>query len=140
MGVTANISERALREIYLKGFEMAVKEAQPVSIMTSYNRINSVHTANSYDLCTRVAREEWGYEGMIMTDWTTTNSGHGSSAAKCILAGNDLVMPGTDGDRKEIADALHRRGDQALPAEKLNESVTRIIYAALYAQQLYQIQ
>ena len=131
MGVTANVSERALREIYLKGFEIAVKTAQPKSIMTSYNRINSVHAANSYDLCTRLAREEWGFEGFIMTDWTTTNAGHGSSAAKCILAGNDLVMPGTENDRREIREALNGEGHCILPPERLDESVTRLVYAAL---------
>ena len=129
--VTSNLSERALRELYLKGFEIAVKTAQPLSIMTSYNRVNSVHTANSYDLCTTVARDEWGFAGFIMTDWTTTNGGHGSSAAKCILAGNDLVMPGTAGDRREILEALRGENDQRLPVEKLDESVTRIVYAAL---------
>lgn len=129
--VTANISQRALREIYLKGFEIAVKTAQPLSIMTSYNRINSVHTANSRDLCTVTAREEWGFRGFIMTDWTTTNGGHGSSAAKCILAGNDLVMPGTEGDREEIRAALRGDHDRPLTEKKLTESAARLIGAAL---------
>ena len=136
MGVTSNLSERALREIYLRGFEIAVKTARPVSIMTSYNRINSVHAANSFDLCTVVAREEWGFAGFIMTDWTTTNGGHGSSAAKCILAGNDLVMPGTDNDRREIREALHGEGHCILPAERLDESVTRLVYAALRSAEI----
>ncbi len=129
--VTANVSQRALREIYLKGFEIAVKTAHPLSIMTSYNRINSVHTANSRDLCTVTAREEWGFRGFIMTDWTTTNGGHGSSAAKCILAGNDLVMPGTEGDREEIRAALRGDHDRPLTEEKLTESAARLIGAAL---------
>ena len=131
MGVSAVISERALREIYLKGFEIAVKTSQPLSIMTSYNRVNGVHTANSYDLCTKVARQEWGFGGFIMTDWTTTNSGHGSSAAKCVLAGNDLVMPGRDADRREIRQALRREIGPALPPEKLDESALRLIDAAI---------
>lgn len=113
MGVTATVSERALREIYLKGFEYAVRWAQPMALMTSYNKINGVHTANSYDLCTKVARLEWGFEGIIMTDWTTTN-GHGASAAKCMAAGNDLVMPGTVGDLMEIVDAVYGSRDQNL--------------------------
>ena len=131
MGVSAVISERTLREIYLKGFEIAVKTSQPLSIMTSYNRVNGVHTANSYDLCTKVARQEWGFGGFIMTDWTTTNSGHGSSAAKCVLAGNDLVMPGRDADRREIRQALHRVIGPALPMDKLDESALRLIDAAI---------
>ncbi|MBQ6121121.1 MAG: glycoside hydrolase family 3 protein, partial [Clostridia bacterium] len=132
---TAVISERALREVYLKGFEIAVRTAQPMSIMTSYNRINGVHSANSRDLCDTVARREWGFAGFIMTDWTTTNGGHGSSAAKCVRAGNDLVMPGNDSDRREIMDALDGRGDQFLPEERLDESAARIIYAALDASE-----
>ena len=131
MHVTDIISERTLREIYLKGFEIAVRSAQPRTIMTSYNRINSIHSANSYDLCTTVARKEWGFAGYIMTDWTTTNRKNGSSAAKCIAAGNDLIMPGTDNDCKEILNALHEEKGLRLAPEKLDESVTRLIYAAL---------
>src|SRR5699024_2172246 len=71
-GSDSILSERALREIYLKGFETAVKESQPMSIMTSYNFINGIHAANSCDLCTKAARDEWGFKGVIMTDWTTT--------------------------------------------------------------------
>ena len=133
MHVTAVISERALREIYLKGFEIAVKKSSPVSIMTSYNRINSVHAANSYDLCTTVARKEWGFDGFIMTDWTTTNGG-GSSAAKCIAAGNDLVMPGRDSDIREILDALEGKTQAKLDREALDRSVQRIICAAKSGQ------
>src|SRR5699024_2744871 len=72
MGVNVCISERTLREIYLRGFEIAVKNSAPQAIMTSYNLINGVHSANSRDLCTVVAREEWGFEGVIMSDWNTT--------------------------------------------------------------------
>ena len=72
MGVDACVSERALREIYLRGFEIAVKESVPAAIMSSYNLINGVHAANSRDLCTVVAREEWGFQGVIMSDWNTT--------------------------------------------------------------------
>ena len=130
MHVNEMISERALREIYLKGFETAVKTAGPMTIMTSYNRINGVHSANSADLCTTVARKEWGFRGYIMTDWSTTNGG-GSSAAKCIAAGNDLVMPGKDSDIQEIIDAVERRRLPHLTEEKLNENVVRLICAAL---------
>ena len=129
--VTAVISERALREMYLKGFEIAVKTARPMSIMTSYNRVNGVHSANSFDLCTTVARREWGFDGFIMTDWTTTNGGHGASAAKCIRAGNDLVMPGTDSDRREILEALEGRNGQSLSREALELCAARIIRAAM---------
>ena len=94
MGSDSILSERALREIYLKGFEIAVKDAQPMSIMTSYNLINGVHAANCYDTCTKAARDEWGFAGAIMTDWTTTNvqiQGE-CTAAGCMRAGNDMVI------------------------------------------------
>ena len=131
MGVSSVVSERALREIYLKGFEIAVRQAQPMSIMTSYNRINSVHTANSLDLCTTVARGEWGFGGIIMTDWTTTNQGHGSSAVKCIQAGNDLIMPGNESDILEILDALEAKKDLSLAEPDLDDCVIRILEAIL---------
>ena len=126
-GVSSIVSERALREIYLKGFEIAVRESRPMAIMTSYNKINGVHTANSYDLCTIAAREEWGFDGIIMTDWTTTNSDGGSSAAKCIAAGNDLIMPGMRSDIQEIIDAVRELNDQSLPEEALDACAGRIL-------------
>ena len=85
------ISERAIREIYLKGFEMVVKQAQPMAIMTSYNQNNGRPAANDYDLCTSFARDEWGFQGMIMTDW---GGGQGVPAYE-MHAGNDLVCPGS---------------------------------------------
>ena len=72
MGVDVHLSERALREIYCRGFEIAIKESKPVAIMSSYNLVNGVHAANSKDLCTRIVRDEWGFEGVIMSDWNTT--------------------------------------------------------------------
>ena len=87
-GVDSVVGQRALREIYLKPFEIAVKDAQPASIMTSYNLITSQQTADSYDLCTNIARGEWNFGGLIMTDW---NSG---TAWMSMRAGNDMMMPG----------------------------------------------
>ena len=133
MHVNEHISERALREIYLKGFEIAVKTSGPMTIMTSYNRINGVHSANNYDLCTKIAREEWGFGGYIMTDWSTTNGG-GSNAAKCIAAGNDLVMPGKDSDIQEITDAVEGKQLPHLNEARLDESVIRLICAALICE------
>lgn len=108
MGSDSILSERTLREIYLKGFEIAVKDAQPMSIMTSYNLINGVHAANCYDICTKVARDEWGFAGAIMTDWSTTNvpiQGE-CTAAGCMRAGNDMVMPGMKEDHENIQKEL----------------------------------
>lgn len=108
MGSDSVLSERALREIYLKGFEIAVKNAQPMSIMTSYNQINGIHAANSYDICTKAARDEWGFAGAIMTDWTTTTGSTAGicTAAGCMRAGNDMVMPGVKADHDNIRQEL----------------------------------
>ena len=116
MHTNAHIGERAIREIYLKCFEIAVKTAQPMSIMTSYNLINGIHTANSYDLLQAVARDEWGFDGVIMTDWCTSQdtSYMGLSSDKypwsssewCIKAGNDLQMPGCEENIADIVDGV----------------------------------
>ena len=111
----AHCSERAVREIYLRGFEIAVKESRPLALMSSYNLLNGVHTANHFELLTSVLRDEWGFEGMVMTDWGTTggeispaDKKYGcSDAAGCIRAGNDLIMPG----RQEDVDAILRALD-----------------------------
>lgn len=124
MGSDSIVSERALREIYLRGFEIAVKTSQPMAIMTSYNLINGVHTANSHDLCIEAARKEWDFKGILMTDWTTTSKRGGSSAWKCIAAGNDLIMPGTYDDRDSILNALH---GGALSRNDLEDCVKRLL-------------
>lgn len=99
--VSSNVSERALREIYLRGFEMAVREGKAKGIMTSYNQVNGVYTANSYDLCTKVLRNEWGFDGVVMTDWVSTGKGL-ADPGKCLKSGNDLIMPGFNSDKKKI--------------------------------------
>jgi beta-glucosidase len=115
--VNAHVSERALREIYLKGFEIAVRESQPLSIMTSYNLLNGTHTANHHDLLQAMARDEWGFEGTIMTDWFTSQDmpeitgkyGHKypiSSSVGCIYAGNDIQMPGCQKNVDDIVEAV----------------------------------
>ena len=106
MGVDARVSEQALREIYLRGFEIAVKTAAPAALMTSYNRINGVQAANSYDLCTVAARGEWGFDGLIMSDWNTTVPADGSEPWRCAAAGNDVIMPGSPHDDADIRAAL----------------------------------
>lgn len=118
------VSERALREIYLKGFSYAVREQQPFAIMTSYNLINGVHAANSYDLCTKLARDEWGFQGVIMTDWTTTQWGDDCTASGCMRAGNDLVMPGVPQDHENIRQAL---ADGSLTIQELKRAVAHLL-------------
>ena len=89
MNNDAHISQRALREIYLKGFEIAIKESKPWTVMTSYNYINGTYASESKDLVTTILRDEWGYEGTVMTDWFG-----GKDGAKQMWAGNDMLQPG----------------------------------------------
>ena len=124
MGVDAYVSERALREIYLKGFEIAVKQSDPVAIMSSYNLINGVHAANSKDLCTVIAREEWGFNGIIMSDWNTTVPEDGSIPWKCVAAGNDIIMPGNNEDDESIRVAYE---NGKLSEEEIRECAGRIL-------------
>ena len=108
MGVDVRVSERALREIYLRGFEIAVKKSKPIAMMSSYNLINGVHAANSRELCTIIAREEWGFEGVIMSDWNTTVPEDGSVPWQCVAAGNDIIMPGNQKDAANICEAYEQ--------------------------------
>mgnify|MGYP004680244341 FL=1 len=124
MGSDSILSERMIRELYLKGFEIAVKESQPLSIMTSYNLINGVHAANNYDLCTDVARNEWGFQGAIMTDWTTTEVDESCTASGCMRAGNDLVMPGCFGDHDNMKKELE---EGTLQIEDLKACIARLV-------------
>lgn len=124
MRVDACVSERALREIYLRGFEIAVKEGAPAAIVSSYNLINGVHAANSRDLCTVAVREEWGFDGVIMSDWNTTVPDDGSIPWRCAAAGNDIIMPGNCHDDENIREA-YTRGE--LSETEIRECAGRII-------------
>ena len=124
MGSDSILSERTIRELYLKGFEIAVKKSQPLSIMTSYNLINGVHAANNHDLCTDVARNEWGFKGAIMTDWTTTEVDENCTASGCMRAGNDLVMPGCFGDHDNMKKELE---EGTLQIEDLKACIARLV-------------
>ena len=119
MNTDARISQRALREIYLKGFEIAIKESKPWTVMTSYNYINGVYSSESKDLVETILRDEWGYEGTVMTDWFG-----GKDGAKQMWAGNDMLQPG----KKEQLDSIVAGVKSGKLAEAdLDRSVSRIL-------------
>ena len=106
------VSQRALRDIYLKGFRIVVDEADPATIMTSYNLLNGEHTSQRYDLLETLLRQEWGYKGIVMSDWVSGNINKpddkypGACASGAIKAGNDIMMPGTPGHHQDLLNAL----------------------------------
>lgn len=115
----AIVSERALREIYLKNFEIAVRESQPWTVMTSYNFINGEHAAESKRLLTDILRDEWGFEGAVMTDW---NGGYDDAAI--VRAGNEMIQPGRDERYVNLLNAIH---DGSLSMDDVDRAVTRIL-------------
>lgn len=122
------IDERALREMYLKAFEIAVKEAQPWTVMTAYNKLNGTYCSENQALLTETLRGEWGFEGLVMTDWGAMND-----CVESYRAGLDLQMPGPSaGNDQILADAV-RTG--RLPEDTLDAAVTRVIELILKYQE-----
>jgi beta-glucosidase len=121
--VNTIVSERALREIYLEGFRIAVQEAQPWTVMSSYNLINGLYTSESYDLLTKILRNDWGFKGYVMTDW-----GGGSNPVEQMKAGNDLIMPGSPASVQTIIKAVQEGN---LDIKVLDKNVERILHIML---------
>ncbi len=122
------ISERALREIYLKGFEIIIKKAKPWTVMSSYNKVNGTYTSESHYLLTDILRGEWGFDGIVMTDWFG-----GANPPAQIHAGNDLLEPGT---RKQLNALRKAVKSGELSEEDVNTSVRRILKLALNSQKM----
>lgn len=117
------VSPRALREIYLKAFEMVVKESQPWTIMSSYNRINGVYASENQELITTVLRDEWGFKGVVMTDWWG-----GADGAAQMVAGNDMIEPGTKEQASHIINGV-KNGilDEAIVDRNVNRILELIV-------------
>nr|AUW36666.1 xylosidase/arabinosidase [uncultured bacterium] len=121
------INERALREIYLKGFRIAVEEAGAKAVMTSYNKLNGIYTPNNFDLCTKLLRCEWDFDGVVMTDWYATNKGLAGNGLS-IKAGNDLICPGGSYNCKELKNDLEAG---IFNLEDLRLSCSRVLEAVI---------
>lgn len=133
----SHVSQRAARDLYLRAFEYVVRETQPHALMTSYNLVNGVHTSESKDLLETILRDEWGYQGLVMTDWvvysmTRTDLKHPrASAVATVAAGNELFMPGCEEDRQTILAGL--AGDTGLAElsrERLEVQAARVVRMA----------
>jgi len=115
----SRINPRALRELYLKGFEIAVKESDPWTVMSSYNRLNGTFTQQSRDLLTTILRDEWGFNGIVMTDW-----GNKEGTVAAVNAGNDLMEPGMDNEIERIIAGVK---DGRISQEQLDANVRRML-------------
>tara|TARA_B110000881_G_scaffold119559_1_gene104917 strand:+ start:6325 stop:8715 length:2391 start_codon:yes stop_codon:yes gene_type:complete len=124
----AIISERAFREIYLKGFEIIVKKSQPWTIMSSYNKVNGENVSESKKLLTNILRNEWGFEGVVMTDWFG-----GNDAKNQIRSGNDLLEPGTQNQWDELKEAYE---NGSLSIQEIDTSVNRILKLILKSNKM----
>ena len=117
----SRLSQRALRELYLKGFEISIKESKPWTVMTAYNAINGQQSMESRELLTDILRNEWGFEGYVMCDWAYAGL---RNTQKEIWAGNDLLTPGSDQQYNEVLEAIK---NGSLSENDLNNSVERIL-------------
>ena len=130
---SSNLDERTLREIYLKAFRIAIESEKPEAVMCSYNKLNGIYTALNYDLQTKILRNEWGFDGIVMTDWFATGH-HESLDELCCKAGTDLIMPGLPHIPSKIMKA-YKKG--LITREDIERSARRIIKLALNSHLKY---
>lgn len=128
--VSSDMDERTLREIYLRGFEIAVKEAKPKALMTAYNRINDVYCPANPELVDMILRREWDFDGIVMTDWLSTGEDRAQNV-ECIASGTDLIMPGGKGVWKELAKA---NKDGRLSADDVRRAAYNVLKLVLNSQ------
>ena len=127
----SRVSQKALRDIYLKGFEIVIREASPAAVMSSYNLLNGIHTSQRRDLMETILRDEMGFKGIVMSDWVTAGLGSDknkypyANAADSIKAGNDLMMPGGQTDHNNIMNSLKQA--DGITREDLERSAARVI-------------
>ena len=127
------VSERALREIYLKGFRIVIDEAEPASVMSSYNLLNGEHTSQREDLLETLLRQQWGFKGIVMSDWVVpgfeSKKKYPSSCANgCVRAGNDIMMPGSKAHYENLLKALHDDANPyPLTREQLEKCAARMV-------------
>ena len=120
--VDERVSQRAARELYLRGFEIAVRESNPWTIMASYNKVNGVFSMGNRDLLTSILREDWGYKGIVMTDWIGIRKG--LTTVSEVQAGNDLMEPGQPAQVQEIIDGVK---NGTLSIEDVDRNVRRLL-------------
>ncbi len=119
MKINVQVDQRALREIYLRGFEMATATSKPWTLMSSYNKVNGIYTSQSYDLITTILQKEWNYKGLVMTDWFA-----GDDGAAQMNAGNHMIMPGTKSQYEQILDAVK---NNKLKTSMLDANVDKVL-------------
>ncbi len=128
---SSNMTERTLRELYLRGFEIAVKESAPMTVMAAYNKINGVYCTNNYDLLVKVLRNEWGFKGLVMSDWDSMKAERtdctrpaSGDVQKAHAAQCDLVMPGREDQVEALLAGLE---SGTVKPEDLKRSASRIL-------------
>ena len=120
--VDERLSARAARELYLRGFEIAVRESQPWTVMSSYNRVNGQYSMGHHDLLTKILRQDWGFKGMVMTDWIGIRKDLNTAVE--VAAGNDLMEPGNKQQAEQIIEAVEKG---KLSIDDVNRNVRRLL-------------